>query len=248
MTAPIAAASAAALRLDDVTAGYYAHDVVLNAVTLEAIPNRVTAVLGPNGSGKSTALRVLAGFLAPRTGRVLLDERDITAVPTHDRLSMGIGFLPQGRSVFPRLSVEENLLVGAWHLRSRPAELRDAIALAFERYPTLVAKRTARAGSLSGGQQRLLEIARLLVTQPSVLLIDEPSAGLSPLLADVAYAEIARFREEGRTVLLVDQNVKAAIELADHVHVLAFGRNQSSGPVAEYSDLDRLVRSWLRAE
>jgi branched-chain amino acid transport system ATP-binding protein len=247
-TSRATAASAPELRLDDVTAGYYAHDVVLNGVSLAAIPNKVTAVLGPNGSGKSTALRVLAGFVNARSGAVLLDGRDITTTPTHDRLSMGIGFLPQGRSVFQRLTVEENLQVGAWHLRSRPTELRDAIAFAFERYPTLVPKRRARAGSLSGGQQRLLEIARLLVTQPTVLLIDEPSAGLSPLLADVAYAEIARLRAEGRTVLLVDQNVNAAIELADYVHVLAFGRNQSSGPAEEYSDLDRLVRSWLRAE
>lgn len=247
MTA-VASAAAPELKLDDVTAGYYAHDVVLNGVTLDAIPNKVTAVLGPNGSGKSTALRVLAGFVTARTGRVLLDDRDITGSPTHDRLSLGIGFLPQGRSVFPRLTVEENLQVGAWHLRTRRGEMHDAIALAFDRYPTLVPKRRARAGSLSGGQQRLLEIARLLVTQPSVLLIDEPSAGLSPILADVAYAEIARLREEGRTVLLVDQNVNAAIELADYVHVLAFGRNQSSGPVEEYRDLDRLVRSWLRAE
>jgi len=247
-TRPSAPVSAPELRLEGVTAGYYAHDVVLNGVTIDAVPNKVTAVLGPNGSGKSTALRVLAGFVAARSGAVLLDGRDISSTATHDRLSMGIGFLPQGRSVFPRLTVEENLQVGAWHLRSRAAELRDAIALAFERYPTLIPKRRSRAGSLSGGQQRLLEIARLLVTQPSVLLIDEPSAGLSPLLADVAYAEIARLRAEGRTVLLVDQNVNAAIELADYVHVLAFGRNQSSGPVEEYRDLDRLVRSWLRAE
>jgi branched-chain amino acid transport system ATP-binding protein len=236
------------LRLEEVIAGYHAHDVVLNGVSLDAVPHKVTAVLGPNGSGKSTALRVLAGFVAARTGRVVLDGRDITMTATHDRLGLGIGFLPQGRSVFPRLTVEENLQVGGWQLRSRPAELRRAVALAFERYPSLAAHRRRRAGALSGGQQRLLEFARLMVTQPSIMLIDEPSAGLSPALADIAYAEIARLRSEGRTILLVDQNVSAAIELADHVHILAFGRNQSSGPVSEYADLDRLVRGWLRAE
>jgi branched-chain amino acid transport system ATP-binding protein len=235
------------LRLDSVVAGYHAHDVVLNGVSLDAVPGRVTAVLGPNGSGKSTALRVLAGFVPARTGRVLLDGRDISGTAAHDRLALGIGFLPQGRSVFPRLTVEENLQVGGWRLRSRPSELRTAVARAFERYPSLAEHRRRVAGALSGGQQRLLEFARLLVTEPAIMLIDEPSAGLSPALAEVAYAEIARLRGEGRTILLVDQNLSAAIELADFVHILAYGRNESSGPVSEYADLDRLVRGWLRA-
>jgi branched-chain amino acid transport system ATP-binding protein len=236
------------LRLESVVAGYHAQDVVLNGVSLDAVPGSITAVLGPNGSGKSTALRVLAGFVRARSGRVLLDGQDISGAPAHARLGLGIGFLPQGRSVFPRLTVEENLQVGGWQLRSRPGDLRRAVALAFERYPTLAEHRRRLAGALSGGQQRLLEFARLLVTQPRIMLIDEPSAGLSPSLADIAYAEIARLRAEGRTILLVDQNVSAAIELADHVHILAFGRNESSGPVAQYADLDRLVRGWLRAD
>ena len=236
-----------AIRLDDVVAGYYAHDLVLDHVTIEARPNRVTAVLGPNGSGKSTALRILAGFLRPRGGRVLLPGRDITDTPAHRRLELGVGFLPQGRSVFPSLSVEENLLVGAWHVRGSRRRVAGSLEAAFERYPTLVPLRGRRAGSLSGGQQRLLEMARLLVTDPQVLLIDEPSAGLSPLLADVAYAEIERMRAEGRTIVLVDQNVRAAIDLADDVYVLAYGRNESSGPRSDYADLDRLVREWLRA-
>jgi branched-chain amino acid transport system ATP-binding protein len=240
-------APAAALRMTEVVAGYYAHDLVLDHVSLAARAGRVTAVLGPNGSGKSTALRILAGFLSPRSGRVLLGDRDITDQPAHQRISLGLGFLPQGRSVFPSLTVEENLLVGAWHLRRDRRRLRGSIEATYQRYPTIAPLRRRRAGSLSGGQQRMLEIARLLITDPAVMLIDEPSAGLSPLLADVAYGEIERFRTEGRTILLVDQNIRAAVELADDVYVLAFGRNESSGPRSQYADLDRLVREWLRA-
>jgi branched-chain amino acid transport system ATP-binding protein len=237
----------AVIRLEEVVAGYHRHDVVLDRVSIDALAGRVTVVLGPNGSGKSTALRVLAGFLRPRSGRVLLGDTDITDQPPHRRLSAGVGFLPQGRSVFPSLTVHENLLLGAWHLRRDKRALEDLTTAAYERYPTLASHRHRRAGALSGGQQRLLEIARLRATDPPVLLIDEPSAGLSPILADLAYREIAQMREEGRTVLLVDQNVRAAMELADHVHVLEYGRNESSGPRSDYGDLDRLVREWLRA-
>lgn len=237
----------AVLTLDEVTAGYYAHDQVLQDVTIAALPNRVTAILGPNGSGKSTALRILAGFLAPRTGRVLLGDRDVTPEPAHRRLQLGIGFLPQGRSVFPSLTVHENLLIGAWHIRDEAVRVREALDATLDRYPTLMPMRNRRAGSLSGGQQRLLEIARLLMTDPAILLIDEPSAGLSPKLADLAYAEIDRLRADGRTIVLVDQNVRAAIDLADDVYILAFGQNESSGTREQYADLDRLVREWLKA-
>jgi len=234
-----------AVSLEEVEAGYHDHDRVLQRVSLNARPHRLTAILGPNGSGKSTALRVLAGFVRPRSGFVRLGEREITDEPTHRRLELGLAFLPQGRSVFPSLSVQENLLLGAWHIRSDAVRVRSAMEAAFDRYPTLVSVRRRRAGSLSGGQQRLLEIARLLMTDPSILLIDEPSAGLSPKLADLAYAEIDRLRAEGRTIVLVDQNVRAAIDLADDVYILAFGRNESSGPREQYADLDRLVREWL---
>lgn len=236
---------APAVSMEEIEAGYHDHDRVLQRVSLHARPHRLTAILGPNGSGKSTALRVLAGFVRPRSGRVLLGERDITDEPTHRRLELGLGFLPQGRSVFPSLSVHENLLLGAWHIRADAARVKSAMEATLERYPTLAPVRKRRAGSLSGGQQRLLEIARLLMTEPTILLIDEPSAGLSPKLAHLAYAEIDRLRAEGRTIVLVDQNVRAAIDLADDVYILAFGRNESSGPRKQYADLDRLVREWL---
>jgi branched-chain amino acid transport system ATP-binding protein len=236
-----------ALRMERVTAGYLAHDLVLRDVTVEVRPGKVTALLGPNGSGKSTCLRVMYGFVPPRSGRVMLDGRDVTALPVEDRLAAGIALLPQGRSVLPGLTVEENLRLGAWLLRRRRAEHRAAVEAVLDRYPTLAELRGKPAGALSGGQARLLEFGRTLVLDPSVVLVDEPSVGLAPVLVDEVYQELARLKQEGRTVLLVDQNVHAAVDLADHVYTLAYGENHLEGARDQFEgQLDRLIREWLR--
>jgi branched-chain amino acid transport system ATP-binding protein len=235
------------LRMEGVTAGYFDHDLVLQDVTLEARPGAVTAILGPNGSGKSTSLRVLYGFIEPREGVVTLGGEDITHVPPHERLERGIALLPQGRSTFPQMTVEENLGLGAWlwrHDRSRHAAAVEAM---LDRYPKLADLRRSLAGSLSGGQQRMLEIARTMVLEPEVILVDEPSVGLAPILVEEGYEELARLKDEGRTILLVDQNVHAAVDLADHVYTLAYGRNDVEGGREEFEGrLGEVIRSWLR--
>jgi branched-chain amino acid transport system ATP-binding protein len=248
MSIPTGTSSATlVLRMQGVTAGYFNNDVVLDDVTLEARPGKVTVVLGPNGSGKSTSLRVLYGFLQPREGRVVLGERDVTDLPVGARLAAGIAFMPQGRSVFPHLTVEENLRLGAWLLRRRRADLNTAVDAMFDRYPTLKGMRHRAAGSLSGGQARLLEFGRTLILDPQVLLIDEPSVGLAPILVDEVYEEIGRLKDEGRTILLVDQNVQAAVDLADHVYTLAYGRNHLDGDRDRFADqLDQLIKQWLQ--
>jgi branched-chain amino acid transport system ATP-binding protein len=228
-----------------VVAGYDTAHHVLRGVSLVAQPGRVTVVLGPNGAGKSTVLRVLSGLLPPAQGTVLLDGEDITAVPPHHRLRLGIAFLPQGRSVFPELTVHENLELGGWIFGADRARLRRALDATYGRYPQLAAWRQKLAGSLSGGQQRLVEIARLLVADPRVLLVDEPGAGLAPGIATQVYEELAALCREGRTVLLVDQNVQAALALANYVYTLESGRNQLSGTPADF-DVASLVRGWLR--
>lgn len=235
-----------ALIMRNVVAGYGTHDLVLDDVSLTALPGKVTVVIGPNGSGKSTSLRVLAGFLQPRSGSVTLGDDDITTLHPAERLKRGVALLPQGRSVFPRLSVEENLRLGAWQLRRDRPALHAAVESMFERYPTLAPLRSRPAGSLSGGQARLLEFARMLILQPAVLLIDEPSVGLAPVLVDAVYDEIARLKEEGRTIVLVDQNVEAAVALADHVYTLAYGRNHLDGAHDAFAgQLDSLIKQWL---
>lgn len=234
------------LEMAGVVAGYHATDLVLDDVTIKARPREVTAVLGPNGSGKSTSLKVLAGLLIPREGSVRFHGDDITSIPAFARRKIGIATLPQGHSTFPDLTVEENLELGGW-VFDEQSRVKEAVEAAFERYPILAENRQRPAGSLSGGQQRILEVARMMISEPEVLLIDEPSVGLAPKLVEQMYDEVRRFKEENRTIVLVDQNIGAAVEMADHVYTLAFGRNHLNGDRAEFEGrLAGLVREWLQ--
>jgi branched-chain amino acid transport system ATP-binding protein len=234
------------LRVTKVVAGYTPAQPVLKGVDLSAAPGRITVVLGPNGAGKSTLLRLIAGFLQPKSGSVYLEDADISAVPAHQHLAHGIGLLPQGRSAFPDLSVADNIELGGWSIRSDRKRLRDSVEAMFIRYPPLQRLRDRPAGSLSGGQQRAIEIARLLVSNPTVLLIDEPSVGLSPIVAAQVYEELVALRAEGRTILLVDQDVRAAVRVADYVYVLNSGKNDIEGDRSAFEgDLGTIVRGWL---
>src|SRR5947209_4118597 len=181
--------TASSIRFANVEAGYAPGRPILHGVTLAAAPAHITVVLGPNGAGKSTLLGVAAGFLKASAGALLLGEHDISALPAHRRAEHGIGLLLQGRSTFADLTVLENIELGGWLLRSNRARLRDAVETVLGRYPSLRELRDRRAGTLSGGQQRMVEIARLMVPQPTILLVDEPSVGLSPIAAESVYAE-----------------------------------------------------------
>jgi branched-chain amino acid transport system ATP-binding protein len=237
---------AAELRVSDLVAGYVPGHAILRGVNLIAKSGCVTVVLGPNGAGKSTMLRSLAGYLMPAAGRISLGDSDITRLPAYLHVERGIGFLPQGRSTFPELTVAENIELGGWPFRSDRRRLRQAFDDIFTRYPTLAAMRDRPAGGLSGGQQRTVEIARLLMANPGVLLIDEPSVGLAPNIARQVYRELVSFRNEGRTILLVDQDVRAAIGIADYVYVLNSGKNDIEGDRSAFEgDLGTMVRRWL---
>ncbi len=237
---------AARLAVRNLVAGYVPGHPILRGVNLEVAPARITVVLGPNGAGKSTVLKVLAGFLAVQSGSIRLDETEIAGLPAHRHAASGIALLPQGHSVFPDLTVAENVELGGWILRGDRIRLRRAVDAVFARYPNLHPLRDKPAGSLSGGQQRAVEIARLLVADPRVLLIDEPSVGLSPAIATQVYRELVALKAEGRTILLVDQDVRAAIRIADYVYVLNSGRNDVEGDRAAFEgDLGSMVRGWL---
>lgn len=240
------AISAPPLTISNVAAGYIPSQPVLRGVSMRAAPGRITAVLGPNGAGKSTLLKVAAGFLQPASGSVMLGEREIGSLAVHRHVDCGIALLSQGRSTFPELSVLENIELGGWSLRADRGRLRAAVEAVLTRYPQLRELRARPAGSLSGGQQRAVEIARMLVSNPSVLLIDEPSVGLSPIVATQVYKELVGLRDEGRTILLVDQDVRAAIRIADYVYVLSSGRNEIEGDRSAFEgDLGAMVRGWL---
>jgi branched-chain amino acid transport system ATP-binding protein len=236
----------AELRLTGVHAAYVPAQPILRGINITARPGQVTVVLGPNGAGKSTMLRAAAGYLTPSEGTISLGDVDITRLPAFSHPELGIAFLPQGRSTFPDLTVAENVELGGWIFRSDKARLRQQMDKVFARYPTLAPLRDRPAGSLSGGQQRAIEIARLLMTDPSILLIDEPSVGLAPNIASQVYSELAVFRQEGRTVLLVDQDVRSAIGIADYVYVLTSGKNDAEGDRSSFEgDLGTMVRRWL---
>lgn len=237
----------AAVELRDVVAGYYVDQPVLQGLNLSCAPERATALLGPNGAGKSTALRVIVGLLPPLSGSVLLFGHDVTGVSAHDLAHLGVAFLPQGRSTFGELSVYDNLELGTWWLGRRRRKV--ALEEIFDRYPQLREQRRMPAGRLSGGQQRLLEISRALVSDPKVVVVDEPSVGLSPILANQSYEELRRLKREGRTVVIVDQNVRPAIAMADYIYSLRAGRTEREGSSDELtSDLSELVREWLGVE
>lgn len=235
------------LEMMGVEAGYSRTIPVLNGVDLVVRPRAVTAALGPNGSGKSTILRTLYGLLDLQEGKVVLGDERIDGTATHRLLGRGIALLPQGRSVFDDLTVEENLRVGGWIFGRDSDRLEEALERVYAQYPLLADMRRAPAGRLSGGQQRILEIARMILTDPEILLIDEPSAGLAPNLVDEVYLEIDRLKESGKTILLVDQNVEAAIDLADYVYIIEFGRVKAEGGVDDFAgDVAGIVREWLR--
>jgi branched-chain amino acid transport system ATP-binding protein len=238
----------AAIRMRDIRAEYHRGQPILDGMSITAPQGEVTVILGPNGSGKSTVLKVLAGLLRPFAGQVELVRggtvTDISKVPAHERPAYKIAYLPQGHSVFPAMSVHDNLMLGAWPVRrNRKAALR-AVAAVYDRYPALRQTRHRPAASLSGGQQRIVEVGRLLVPDPDVVLVDEPSAGVAPAIAALMYEELARMRDEGRTVVLVDQDVRPALEIADSVYTVRSGRNEAHGPAADFS-ATAVVREWL---
>lgn len=218
------------LEVDQVTAGYHPGIDILRELTLRAAPGRITAVIGPNGAGKSTLLKVVFGLLPPREGRVRLGSLELGRLPPHERKRRGIGYVPQGASTFPQMTVEENLLIGGWTIRHDRAALRERLARVYDLFPALAGLRRARATVLSGGQLRMLSIAKELVATPSLLLVDEPTAGLAPRVANDVYDLLVRSRALGITVLLVDQNIAEAVAVADDVYLLVMGRIERQGP------------------
>lgn len=232
--------------VNDLVAGYNREVPILNSVTLDAASGLVTTIIGPNGAGKSTLLRTVFGYLKPFAGVVRHYGKPVTGLEPDRMLREGVAYLIQGRSVFPSMSVAENLELGCWTIRRDGPRVARAMADAYQTYPRLAEKRLARAGSLSGGEQRMLEIARLTMTSPKTLLLDEPSVGLMPSLVNEIYQQIALLKNSGFTILLVDQNIRKALEIADYVYVLRMGANSHHGPASEFvGRLPEIVKEWI---
>jgi ABC-type branched-subunit amino acid transport system ATPase component len=234
------------LWVDRIVAGYHPGIDILNDRTIRAASGRITAVIGPNGAGKSTILRVVFGLLTPRAGRVLVGDREIQGLAAYDRKRIGIGYVPQGPSTFPQMTVEENLQVVGWTIRHDRAKLRERLAQIYDLFPALAGIRRARATVLSGGQLRMLSVAKELIAMPSLLLVDDPTAGLAPRVAGEVYDQLVRCRALGITVMLVDQNIAEAVAVSDDVYLIVMGRVEREGPRAAFArDLRAIIQETL---
>jgi branched-chain amino acid transport system ATP-binding protein len=234
------------IRGENLTVAYYADIHVLLDVTVEASEGMISCVIGPNGAGKSTLLKTLFGYLTPRSGRIWLGEQDITSLPAQARMQLGIGYVDQLHTVFPEMSVDENLELGAWIFRRNHQQVEEAKNRIYEQYPILSKRRQANAGLLSGGEQRMLEIGRVLMPDPSLIIMDEPSAGLSPKITEEVYDDIERLKGLGKTMLLVDQNLNSAVPRSDYLYVMELGQVTDHGPTDRLGeDLRAIVADWL---
>ena len=218
------------LRAERLTAGY-GKMAILHDVTLEVRAGEMVAVIGPNGAGKSTSFKTIVGFLRPSGGRVVLDGRDITGLRPDQVLVHGIAYVPQGRIVFPQMTVLENLEMGAYIERDSAA-IRRALDRVYELFPVLAERARQKAGTMSGGEQQMVAIGRALMTGPRLILLDEPSLGLSPKFVTLIFDKLAEMKRGGFTLMVVEQNATRALAVADRGYVLELGRNrlEGSGP------------------
>ncbi|WP_022799531.1 ABC transporter ATP-binding protein [Thermus islandicus] len=221
----------------------YGGVIAVSSLDLEVPSGKVVALLGANGAGKTSTLAAIAG-LVPALGQVWFGQAEISDLPTPQRVALGLSLVPEGGGVFSRLSVEQNLQLGAYRLRD-PKEYGRRLERVYTLFPRLYERRSQVAGTLSGGERQMLAIGRALMSQPRFLMVDEPSLGLSPLMVDVVFSALAQLHREGITLLLVEQRVVEALELADYAYVLQSGRIVLSGPAAELKASDHVRKAYL---
>jgi branched-chain amino acid transport system ATP-binding protein len=223
--------SDALLAVDSVVAGF-GSTTILHGLSFSVAKGEIAGIFGLNGAGKSVSMKVLAGVVPVRTGTITFDGRDITSLAAEERVAAGMGHVPQGRQVFPELTVEENLRLGAYTMRRRNrSKYPAALAGVYDRFPILTERRAQLAGTLSGGQQASLAVARALINEPTLVLVDEPSAGLAPVAVAGLFKTLKAVAETGVTMVLVEQNVTFGLEIADRAHILQTGRIVYSGDV-----------------
>jgi branched-chain amino acid transport system ATP-binding protein len=235
------------LSVENVTAGYAQDIDVLRDVSLEVHAGQVSGLIGLNGAGKSTVVKTICGLLRPKAGQVNFLGQSISGVPPHQLIDLGICCIPQESSLFPYLTVEENLLLP---LQGRKKKFSGVIVQRYEEvleaFPAISEKRAAQAGDLSGGQQKQVEFAKAWLQQPRMCLIDEPSIGLSPIMAEEVFSWIEKFSQAGMGILLIDHNVRRVVRMSDRVHVLSLGRITAAGKKEEFQgDLHEQVKQWL---
>jgi branched-chain amino acid transport system ATP-binding protein len=241
----------ALLELESVTAGYAADIDILRRVSLSARSGAITGLIGLNGAGKSTIMKTICGFLRPSAGTIRFDGADISGLAPHTAIDRGIFYIPQESSLFVHMSVDDNLRLPLEHLARRPGgptpeEIDARLDDLFGQFPVLRERRRSKAGELSGGQQKMIEFAKAYLVQPRLCLVDEPSIGLAPKIAEDVYRWITLIAERRTAILLVDHNVRRVVRLSGYVYVLSLGEIAAEGPPDAFAgDLHEEVRSWL---
>ncbi|MBQ0001211.1 MAG: ABC transporter ATP-binding protein [Clostridiales bacterium] len=223
---------------------YYGVIQALKGISFEVNQGEVIALIGANGAGKTTTLQTLTGILPAKSGQIIFEGKDITKVPAHKIVEMGIAHIPEGRRVFADMSVYENLLMGAY-TRKDKAEIADSLALVYRRFPRLEERKNQRAGTLSGGEQQMLAMGRALMSKPRLIVMDEPSMGLSPIFVNEIFDIIQKVSEGGTTVLLVEQNAKKALSIADRAYVLETGSISLSGNADDLLHNESVQKAYL---
>lgn len=223
---------------------YYGHIYALKGISLEVKEGEIVTLIGSNGAGKSTTLRTISGMVKARRGEVLYQGKPIQRMSADQVVGLGIGHVPEGRRIFPRLSVEENLDIGAYLLNDKKV-IEERKKRGFELFPRLYERRTQKGGTLSGGEQQMLAIARALMQDPKLLLMDEPSMGLAPVLVDFIFETIQNLNKEGKTILLVEQNARIALQIAHRAYVLQTGQLTLSGDAKELASRPEVQEAYL---
>ncbi len=222
----------------------YGSIIALRGVSFDVFTGQVVSLIGANGAGKSTTINTLSGLIKPRSGSVLFAEHDITGWRADRVTRQGLIQVPEGRQIIATLTVQENLEMGAYLRRDNDAIEQD-IESVFERFPRLKERRGQKAGSLSGGEQQMLAVGRAMMARPKLLMLDEPSMGLAPVLIDAIFEIIKAIKDEGNTILLVEQNARKALEIADTAYVLERGRIVHAGPAAQLREDEAIVKAYL---
>lgn len=222
----------------------YGSITAVQGLDVVVYPGEIVTLIGSNGAGKSTTLRTVSGLLKPKSGEVVFNGKRINGMAGHEVVKLGICQSPEGRKIFQRMSVQENLELGAF-TRTDTAQIQQDMERVLDLFPRLRERLSQKAGTMSGGEQQMLAVARALLGNPKVLLLDEPSMGLAPVLVDLIFETIGTIREQGTTVLLVEQNALAALEIADYAYVLESGRLAMQGPAAQLLDDESVAAAYL---
>ena len=231
------------LELRNVDAGYGSFQALFGA-SLEVRLGEAVGVIGPNGAGKTTLMRVISGLIRPRGGQVLWNGQDLAAVPGHKIVELGVAHVPENRRLFPRMTVEDNLRMGAFMPAARP-KFAQRLEFVYGLFPRMKERRNQVAGTMSGGEQQMCAIGRALMSDPKILLMDEPSAGLAPVIVQQVFELVRRIRESGLTVLIVEQNVQQVLKVVDRAYLLEAGSIRMSGTSAELSASETIREAYL---